>query len=182
MKMEFSTVLLLVFICNFDLLVGQQQSQIDQTSPMNHQANVGNTVRMECKVKNIGSSTVTWTFVNHNVLISSGYEVFIEKGITETRYSVQRPADSGPYSFFTLVIAGLQEEDQGHYKCAIKGTEISSVHNLNITEAAPPPVIPNVSQNFNFTDCCVTEGVSATCMPACTPYSVSVGGYLPYIT
>ncbi|XP_060074890.1 Ig-like and fibronectin type-III domain-containing protein 1 [Ylistrum balloti] len=158
-----------------DILPGIVMSQpsIDQTSVLQHHANVDDTIRMDCKVMNVGTSTVTWTFVDHDVLISSGYDVFTEQGV-ESRYSVQRPADSGLYAFYTLVISGLQEEDAGHYMCDIQGTDISSVHTLNITEAPPKPEVPNVSQNFNFTECCVNENVSSSCMPACNPYSVSV--------
>ncbi|XP_069124392.1 Ig-like and fibronectin type-III domain-containing protein 2 [Argopecten irradians] len=171
--MGYQGLLLLAILFHFGLIV-LAVPVIDSSSSLQHNADVGSTIRMDCKVMNLGSNTVIWEFVDHDAMISTGLKVLIEQGV-ESRYSIQQPADSGQYSWYTLVISSLQEEDQGHYKCSINGTDISAVHVLNITEKSAPPTAPDVSQNFNFTDCCVSESVSSACMPACNPYSVAVG-------
>ncbi|KAJ8318058.1 hypothetical protein KUTeg_003149 [Tegillarca granosa] len=162
----------LIFINIFDFVLSIPTIS---TQEQNFTVLVNKSVTFPCVVTDtspIDLDSVNWYFLEHNLHISQGTKIHVIPGV---RYKIILPQihdDSGTNHVLsvTLEISDIQIRDHGHYQCKIKGTDTSVEHSLNVIGATLPPSNTSLSQHFNFTDCCMKEGMSQSCLPSCSPY------------
>ncbi|XP_063443791.1 Ig-like and fibronectin type-III domain-containing protein 2 isoform X2 [Mytilus trossulus] len=140
-----------------------------QTSPIQKQKSVGDTVWMLCQIKDLNNQVVLWKFVDHNKFIARGDKLQVSD-VNHYKIEVLQGETPDPRASYILHIFNLKTADQGFYECSVDKTNQTLTYQLQITEAPTLPPPPAV-HSYNFTDCCVKEGVSSACQPVCDPFN-----------
>ncbi|XP_052070427.1 Ig-like and fibronectin type-III domain-containing protein 2 [Mytilus californianus] len=137
-----------------------------KTSPI--QKSVGDTVWMLCQIKDLNNEVVLWKFVDHSKFIARGDKLQVSD-VNHYKIEVLQGETSDAPASYILHIFNIQTDDQGYYECSVDKTNQTLTYQLQIIEAPTLPPPPAV-HSYNFTDCCVREGVSSACQPVCDPF------------
>ncbi|XP_048248663.1 Ig-like and fibronectin type-III domain-containing protein 1 [Haliotis rufescens] len=146
------------------------------TPPGTVTGTVGGTAILKCQVQDLGEATINWLFVEHNTQISQGRTVLVTM---QGKYGFLSPIDNSAARQLNLQITDLKITDAGQYRCYVSGTtsKVAVIQKLQVQGA---PYLPKITpEPANFTDCCVQQNVSASCLPACTPGVVSQASLNP---
>ncbi|KAF8786258.1 Ig-like and fibronectin type-III [Argiope bruennichi] len=134
----------------------------------------GDSVLIDCVVKNLQNYTIIWRRVvpgsNKTEILSAG-EVRI---IPDSRFSLLHQKD---HETWVLQIQKAQVNDSGRYICEVNTSPRMQIYRLlSVVER-----IPTNSKAFpvdhNYTGCCVNHGVPASCQEFCSLQSVIMGGH-----
>lgn len=125
---------------------------------------VGQVAQFECKIDSPGSQKVFWEFVDHNITIAVGSDLFVAQ---PSKYEITKPQDSTVNHFWNLNIFSVVFEDKGSYVCYLEGQKGQPngqvVYILDVIGAPEKPAIPNL----DVTDCCEKAGVEVCGLPLC---------------
>ncbi|XP_067671101.1 Ig-like and fibronectin type-III domain-containing protein 2 [Haliotis asinina] len=146
------------------------------TPPETVTGTVGDIAVLKCQVQDIGNATINWLFVDHNTQISQGRTVLVT---SQGKYGFLSPIDNSATRQLNLQITNLNVTDAGRYRCYVSGTS-ATVQVVQTLQVQGAPVVPTIAvEPANFTDCCVQQNVSDSCLPACVPGNVSQAALNP---
>ncbi|GFO47702.1 Ig-like and fibronectin type-iii domain-containing protein c25g4.10 isoform x1 [Plakobranchus ocellatus] len=74
-----------------------------------------------------------------------------------------------------LQILELEVSDNGFYKCSVGPDEYIISHVIVLEKETLP--FPEVPDNINITDCCISKEVSQGCLPACHPPDIDLDSF-----
>ncbi|GFS33092.1 ig-like and fibronectin type-III domain-containing protein, partial [Nephila pilipes] len=134
----------------------------------------GDSVLIDCVVKNLQNYTIIWRRVvpgsNKTEILSAG-EVRI---IPDPRFSLLHQKG---HETWVLQVQKAQVNDSGRYICEVNTSPRMQIYRLLTVVERTPSNSKAFPVDHNYTSCCVNHKVPASCQEFCSLQSVIMGGH-----
>ncbi|GFY65024.1 ig-like and fibronectin type-III domain-containing protein [Trichonephila inaurata madagascariensis] len=134
----------------------------------------GDSVLIDCVVKNLQNYTIIWRRVvpgsNKTEILSAG-EVRI---IPDPRFSLLHQKG---HETWVLQVQKAQVNDSGRYICEVNTSPRMQIYRLLSVVERTPSNSKAFPVDHNYTSCCVNHKVPASCQEFCSLQSVIMGGH-----